>query len=106
MGLAFLFCALLALQAPSSPVESSKKEAQKKAVEAGRLIGRGEWKQARALAKEAVAADPSSAHAHYVLGLAYEAGGELEAAEAEYKKMGLLAPEPVLEVSLARLYLR
>ncbi len=115
MALPFPISALLALllacQAPSpapqaSKPENIKREAQKKAVEAERLVGRGEWKQAQALAKEAVAADPQSAEAHYVLGLSYEAGGELEAAESEYKKMGLLAPESLLEVSLARLYLR
>ena len=90
----------------NTSAKAQKKEAHKKSVKAGRLIGRGEWKQALALAKEAVATDPSSAEAHYVLALAYEAAGNLEAAEAEYKKMGLLAPESLLEVSLARLYLR
>lgn len=116
MGASFLvstFLLVLALQAPTpaptepgSTADAQKKEAHKKAVEAGRLIGGGVWKQALALAREAVAADPDSAEAHYVLALAYEAGGDLEAAETEYKKMGLLAPESLLEVSLARLYLR
>lgn len=92
--------------APAPAADTKNSDAHKKAVEAGLLLRRGEWKQAEALAKEAVAADPTSAEAHYVLGMAYEAGGELEAAETEYKKMGLLAPESLLEISLARIYLR
>ena len=107
MGLSLLIPLLLSLfllQATAPPLDSV--QAHKKAVEAGRLIGQGEWQQALVLAKEAVEADPTSAEAHYALALAYEAAGDLEAAEAEYKKMGLLAPDSLLEVSLARLYLR
>ena len=107
MGLSLLIpllFSLLLLQDTAPPLDSV--QAHKKAVEAGRLIGQGEWQQALALAKEAVEADPTSAEAHYALALAYEAAGDLEAAETEYKKMGLLAPDSLLEVSLARLYLR
>ena len=91
---------------PAQPDEVARREAGRKAAEAARLIERGDWKQARQLAREAVEADPTSAETHYVLGMSYEAAGELEAAEAEYKKMGPFAPEPLLELSLARLYLR
>ncbi len=69
------------------------------------MIGRGEWKQALELAREAVAADPAGAEARYALGLAHEASDDLAAAETEYKKM-VMAPEPLLELSLARIYLR
>lgn len=93
-------------QAQSQPDEAARKEARRKAAEVGRLIERGERARALALAREAVAADPNGVEAHYALGLCYEAGGELQAAEAEYRKMGPLAPEPLLELSLARLYLR
>jgi tetratricopeptide (TPR) repeat protein len=92
--------------APAQPDESARKEARRKAAEAAKLLERGDWKQARQLAREAVEADPTSPQTHYVLGMSYEAAGELEAAEAEYKKMGPFAPEPLLELSLARLYLR
>jgi superkiller protein 3 len=92
--------------APQATPEDLKKQAHQKAMEAGRLIERGELKQAEALAREAVAADPESAETHYTLGLCYEAQGNLAQAEAEYKKMGVYAPEPLLELSLARLYLR
>jgi len=93
-------------QAVSAPSAEARAQAHQKAVEAGRLIERGDLKQALALAREAVTADPASAETHYVLGLAYEAVGDLASAEAEYKKMGTYAPEPLLEISLARLYLR
>ncbi len=118
MGFAFLITPLLSLallQQPGAPATGAapapapgaeKKEAHKKSVEAGLLLGHGELKRALELAQEAVAADPESAEAHYVLGMALEAAGDLEAAESEYKKMGLQAPESLLEVSLARLYLR
>lgn len=90
----------------AQPDEAARKEAHRKAIEAAKLIERGDWKQARQLAREAVAADPASAETHYVLAMTFEAAGELDAAETEYKKMGPFAPEPLLELSLARLYLR
>ena len=105
MGLSPLLAPLLSLLLLQAPALDSV-QAHKKAVEAARLIGRGEWQQALVLAKKAVEADPTSAEAHYALALAYEAAGDLETAEAAYKKMGLLAPDSLLELSLARLYLR
>lgn len=106
LPLSCVLALLLALQ--TAPVsDDSKNQARKKAAEAGRLIGKGEWRAALPVAREAVAADPESAETHYVLGLALEAAGELEKAEAEYRKMATLTPpEPLLELSLARLYLK
>jgi tetratricopeptide (TPR) repeat protein len=90
----------------TQPDEAARKEAHRKAVEAGKMIERGEVERAEALAREAVAADPTSAETHYMLAMSLEAGGQLEQAEAEYKRMGPFAPEPLLELSLSRLYLR
>lgn len=86
--------------------EAQKKEAHRKAIEVGRLIESGDLKQAMELARQAVAADPENAETHYALGLCLEAEGNLDEAVAEYKKMGVYAPEPLLELSLARVYLR
>lgn len=92
--------------AASQDAEAQKKEAHRKSVEVGRLIARGDVKQAEALAREAVAADSENPETHYALGLCLEAEGKLDEAVAEYQKMGLYAPEPLLELSLARIYLR
>lgn len=89
-----------------SPAEARKQEAHRKSIEVGRLIALGDLKQAEALAREAVAADPENPETHYALGLCLEATGRLDEAVAEYKKMGLDAPEPLLELSLARVFLR
>ncbi len=100
-----------AAQQPAAGAEDAQKEAQKKeahrkAVEAGRLIERGDLKQAMVLARQAVADDPDNAETHYSLGLCLEAAGNFDEAVAEYKKMGVYTPEPLLELSLARVYLR
>lgn len=88
------------------PAEARKQEAHRKSMEVGRLIAAGDLKQAEALAREAVAADPENPETHYALGLCLEATGKLDEAVAEYKRMGVYAPEPLLELSLARIYLR
>lgn len=93
---------------PPAPAVSdeAKREANRKAIEAGRLVAEGDWRRARELARQAVAADPENPQTHYALGLTFEAEGDLAGAEAEYRRMGVYAPEPLLEISLARIYLR
>jgi tetratricopeptide (TPR) repeat protein len=93
--------------APAAPPdEAARAEARRKARDAGRLLERGELGEALKLARQAVAADPTNAQTRYVLALVHEASGDLDEAEAEYRRMGVFAPEPLLELSLARLYLR
>jgi tetratricopeptide (TPR) repeat protein len=105
----FALAVLLTLQggAPAQTApQPDRKTAERKASEAARLVAAGEIEKALAAAREAVAADPENPQGHYVLGLVHEAAGELDEAETEYKKMGIGAPEPLLQLSLARLYLR
>ena len=93
-------------EASAEITEDARNLARAKATEAARLLEQGDWQRALAAAREAVEADGTSAQAHYVLAMSYEAGGDLRAAEQQYKLMGPFAPEPLLELSLARLYLR